>query len=72
MLYVHGKQLRSCQKGQILNHTIPEQASLILSGEDVLHPPLTVLIAHSFDRNEQLALPESVEGGNLMEFYVNK
>ena len=27
MLYVHGKQLRSCRDGQLLNHTVPGQAS---------------------------------------------
>ena len=27
MLYVHGKQLRSCQDCQLLNHTVPGQAS---------------------------------------------
>ena len=27
LLYVHGKQLRPCQDGQILNHTVPVQAS---------------------------------------------
>ena len=26
---VHGKQLRSCQDGQLLNHTVPRQASRI-------------------------------------------
>ena len=27
LLYVHGKQLRPCRDGQILNHTVPVQAS---------------------------------------------
>ena len=27
MLYIHGKQLRSCWDGQLLNHTVPRQAS---------------------------------------------
>ena len=27
MLYVQGKQLRSCWDGQLLNHTVPGQAS---------------------------------------------
>ena len=27
MLYVHGKQLRSCWDGQLLNQTVPRQAS---------------------------------------------
>ena len=27
MLYVHGKQLRSCWDGQLLNHIVPGQAS---------------------------------------------
>ena len=27
MLYVNGKQLRSCPDGQLLNHTVPWQAS---------------------------------------------
>ena len=27
MLYVHGKQLRSCWDCQLLNHTVPGQAS---------------------------------------------
>ena len=27
MLYIHGKQLRSCLDGQLLNHTVPGQAS---------------------------------------------
>ena len=27
LLYVHSKQLRSCQNGQFLNHTVPGQAS---------------------------------------------
>ena len=27
MLYVHGKQLRSCWDSQLLNHTVPGQAS---------------------------------------------
>ena len=28
MLYFHGKQLRSCWDGQVLNHTVTWQASL--------------------------------------------
>ena len=27
MLYIQGKQLRSCHDGQLLNHTVPGQAS---------------------------------------------
>ena len=27
MLYVRGKQLRSCRDGQLLNHTVPGQVS---------------------------------------------
>ena len=27
LLYVHGKQLISCRDGQLLNHTVPKQAS---------------------------------------------
>ena len=26
-MYVHGKQLRSCWDGQLLNHTVPRHAS---------------------------------------------
>ena len=26
VLYIHGKQLRSCQVGHLLNHTVPGQA----------------------------------------------
>ena len=27
LLYVHGKQLRSCREGQLLNYTVPGQVS---------------------------------------------
>ena len=27
LLYIHTKQLRSCREGQLLNHTVPGQAS---------------------------------------------
>ena len=42
MLYIHGKQLRSCWDGQLLHHTVPGQA---FAGS------LPVLSAHSFTSN---------------------
>ena len=48
MLYIHGKQLRLCWDGQLLNHTVPRQASLGGS--------LSVLGAHSCASNWQLPL----------------
>ena len=61
MLNVHGKQLRSCWKGQLLNHTVPGQTS---------RRQFTSIKCPFFASNCQLALLESEEEGNYFSTKV--
>ena len=52
LFYIHGKQLRSCWDGQLLNNTVPGGS-------------LPVFSIHSFSSNCQLALLKSAEEGKF-------
>ena len=59
MLYVHCQQLRSCQEGQLLSHTVLGGKTPAVS--------LLVLGIHSYNSNWLLSLLESREGEFLDE-----